>query len=504
MERIRTSHPAFEHTYDKLSVVGPSVEDMDQEARQTAEQLRTVDELRRFAEAHTITLMCDLAEQYQVHYSDVVEVLAERRVVVGGIGSPAVSEFIGLELAGLLRCPPIVAASKLADALNLRHRHPRLFAAMQQLKVEAARACKAADLCSDLPVDVAELVTDEWVGIQEALGWTAALNLLKRLIVEADPARAADKERRRRAERGVYVWGLHEGAMNLTGCLDVLDARYLDAAVDRVADILAAHQPGQSKSALRAKALGVLANPAYALALLQQAAQPGLTDPDPDQAPSAPGAQRHDPHCLGALCGTITTPLANLRPRLELAVHVHTDAVGRLTGSARWSTTSSSAAPACPHHHRPARPTAARRRRHRSAGHRPGRGPRRGPLRAIGEVAEGVDADARPRSVPLFPQASCGLDLDHTQPFTPGQRHQTRIGNLAPLTRRTHRAKTAQAWRVRQPSPGKLNWTSPLGFAYEVTTSGTRMLRPLYPPSRASYDTGSRQPTHGTPQARDR
>lgn len=497
MERIRTSHPAFEHTYEKLSVVGPSVEDMDQEARQTAEQLRTVDELRRFAEAHTITLMCDLAEQYQVHYSDVVEVLAERRVVVGGIGSPAVSEFIGLELAGLLRCPPIVAASKLADALNLRHRHPRLFAAMQQLKVEAARACKAADLCSDLPVDVAELVTDEWVGKQEALGWTAALNLLKRLIVEADPARAADKERRRRAERGVYVWGLHEGAMNLTGCLDVLDARYLDAAVDRVADILAAHQPGQSKSALRAKALGVLANPAYALALLQQAAQPGLTDPDPDQAPSAPGAQRHDPHCLGALCGTITTPLANLRPRLELAVHVHTDAVGRLTGSARIDKaghiTTALLAQLLPD-----------------------------VAVTVQPVIDLAEVPAEDRYVPsvrlrkalmltldheVFPYShkrAAGLDLDHTQPFTPGQRHQTRIGNLAPLTRRTHRAKTAQAWRVRQPSPGKLNWTSPLGFAYEVTTSGTRMLRPLYPPSRASYDTGSRQPTHGTPQARDR
>ena len=40
----------------------------------------------------------------------------------------------------------------------------------------------------------------------------------------------------------MYVWGLHEGAMNLTGCLDVLDARYLDAAVDRVADILAARK----------------------------------------------------------------------------------------------------------------------------------------------------------------------------------------------------------------------------------------------------------------------
>ena len=238
-------------------------------------------------------------------------------------------------------------------------------------------------------------------------------------------------------------------------------------------------------------------NPACALALLQQAAQPGLTDPDPDQAPSAPGAQRHDPHCLGALCGTITTPLANLRPRLELAVHVHTDAVGRLTGSARIDKaghiTTALLAQLLPD-----------------------------VAVTVQPVIDLAEVPAEDRYVPsvrlrkalmltldheVFPYShkrAAGLDLDHTQPFTPGQRHQTRIGNLAPLTRRTHRAKTAQAWRVRQPSPGKLNWTSPLGFAYEVTTSGTRMLRPLYPPSRASYDTGSRQPTHGTPQARDR
>ena len=69
-----------------------------------------------------------------------------------------------------------------------------------------------------------------------------------------------------------------------------------------------------------------------------------------------------------------------------------------------------------------------------------------------------------------------GLDLDHTQPFVPGCRGQTRIGNLAPLSRRVHRAKTARAWRVDQPRPGQIYWFSPLGYRYEVTPGGTRML----------------------------
>lgn len=457
---------------------------MKDEAREIAERLRSSDELRRFAEAQTLTLICDLAEVYEVEYDDVMEVLAERKVVVGGVGTPEVSEFIGMELAGLLRCTPVVAATKLADALNLKHRHPGLFTAMQRWEVEPARACRAASMCLDLSAEVADQVTGRWVVKQQALGWTAAFNLLRKMIIEADLAGAAERERREREDRGVYVWGLHNGVMNLIGRLDVLDARYLDAAVDRIADLLAAEHPGTSKSNLRAKALGVLANPAYALALLQRAAQPSLLDSLSavlDGASAAPvdlrvpgpavagDGQRHDPHCLGALCGTITTPLSKLRPKLELAVHIHTDAVGGLAGTARID----------------------------KAGHIT--------TALLADLLPGLDVSVHPvidlpeipaedRYAPsaglkralllglqhemfLFSQRRAqGLDLDHTQSFVPGCRGQTRVGNLGPLGRRVHRAKTAGVWRADQPRPGQFFWASPLGYRYEVTPSGTRML----------------------------
>ena len=44
---------------------------------------------------------------------------------------------------------------------------------------------------------------------------------------------------------------------------------------------------------------------------------------------------------------------------------------------------------------------------------------------------------------PFSDRSSEGLDLDHTVAYQPGRRAQTRIGNLAPLARRVHRAKTA-------------------------------------------------------------
>ena len=71
-------------------------------------------------------------------------------------------------------------------------------------------------------------------------------------------------------------------------------------------------------------------------------------------------------------------------------------------------------------------------------------------------------------------RTTSGVDLDHTDPYRPGVKGQTRIGNLAPLSRGVHRAKTAGFWVLDQPSPGQLVWTSPLGYRYDVTEIGTR------------------------------
>ena len=62
------------------------------------------------------------------------------------------------------------------------------------------------------------------------------------------------------------------------------------------------------------------------------------------------------------------------------------------------------------------------------------------------------------------PAARC--DLDHTVPY-----HDGRITcecNLAPLCRQHHKTKQAQGWRLSQPKPGVLIWTTPHGRSYIV------------------------------------
>ena len=62
------------------------------------------------------------------------------------------------------------------------------------------------------------------------------------------------------------------------------------------------------------------------------------------------------------------------------------------------------------------------------------------------------------------PAAAC--DLDHTRGYD--QDGWTCECNLAPLCRRHHRAKQAHGWRLTQPQPGVLIWTTPSGRVYST------------------------------------
>jgi hypothetical protein len=65
---------------------------------------------------------------------------------------------------------------------------------------------------------------------------------------------------------------------------------------------------------------------------------------------------------------------------------------------------------------------------------------------------------------PGCPRAARRCDLDHTIAYDRGGR--TCECNLAPLCRRHHRAKQAPGWRLDQPEPGIMTWTTPSGRTY--------------------------------------
>ncbi|WP_158522552.1 HNH endonuclease signature motif containing protein [Tessaracoccus aquimaris] len=425
---------------------------MEAMAREQAEAIRSAVTCRRRAEADLLASICELAECYRVDTDELLAVLAEKRIRVGAEGTPLVSEFLSLELAGLLECSPHAAGHRLIEALNLKHRHPKLFAAVVELKVEASRAVKAAARCAHLRPEVAEAVTLRWLPRQDALGWTATFNLLDKLIIEADRAAAQERERLAREDRGVHVWGLFDGCMNLTGRLDVLDARSLDVTATRVARLLEDRFPGLTLQQRRAKALGILANPAQALALLQSGDQPTL-----------PGDPEHHEAAR-------PRPSKVYRPELGLAVHIHADSVGGLPPAARvdkagWITSRLlgellGEAKVTVH------PVIDLADLDPSDGYEPG-----------AQLKRAVEIVMPTEMFPYSNRSSRRLDLDHTVPWREGYRAQTRLGNLVPLNRRAHRAKTARAWKSLQRGPDVLVWESPLGYRYELTPCGTWPLR---------------------------
>jgi hypothetical protein len=62
------------------------------------------------------------------------------------------------------------------------------------------------------------------------------------------------------------------------------------------------------------------------------------------------------------------------------------------------------------------------------------------------------------------------------------------MGNLAWLSRLPHRLKTHGRWRLRQPTPGVMQWRSPHGYWYRVDHQGTHPLgketEPGQPPAQ--------------------
>ena len=77
---------------------------------------------------------------------------------------------------------------------------------------------------------------------------------------------------------------------------------------------------------------------------------------------------------------------------------------------------------------------------------------------------------------PYCDKPSRDCDLDHIDAYVEmddgGPPGQTRPGNLAPLCRRHHRAKTHYGWSYRRNRDGTYTWASPRGRRYTVDARG--------------------------------
>jgi hypothetical protein len=373
----------------------------------------------------------------------------ERTVPVAGDGTPRVREFAAAELGLLLGTTTSSARGFMRDVLDLRHRHPRLWEAVLRAEVRffTARHVVRATAAAGLTLQQAREVDARVAPFVGEVTWGRLQGLVEAAVIAADPEAA--EARRLSAEMARFVRtgrSSEFGTKTIYARARAGDAIFFFAMCDRIAQILRLQGSDDDLDVLRSEAIGVLAHPARALALLSWAE-------DPDR-PAAPAG----------------TPL----PAATLYVHVPQEAYRRQRRDPAWvegvgPVTLEQGVDLLRHCHVSIRPVLDLEEspavdRHQMT-----------PL-----IRETVELR---HPVEVFPHgtlASRLADKDHTLPFVPlgagGAPGQTTPDNLGPLGRLHHRLKTFGGWRCVRTDRGVFLWRSPHGHWAAVDPRGTRYL----------------------------
>jgi hypothetical protein len=385
----------------------------------------------------------------------------ERSRRLGGSGTPRVSEFAAAALGARLGLSAISAARLMADALDIAHRLPGLWARVQAGKVRVHHARLVARKTRDLTEDQATYVDSRVAEYADGrLSWTRFERLVEGAVAAADvEATAAREEQAARAQfaRPTRPDPDTQGTQSDHGIRGFLirapfgTVRILDATLDRIAAILADLGDTTTLDQRRVTALLILCRPDVAAELYRayaawsdRTSQPG-PKPEIDWSRLLPAVQ--------VLVHVYAGPDTDGVARVERAGALTEQWIGRhLAQAARVTVT-----PVLDIEGQAPVDAYEIPERHRQAVHLM------------------TPADT-------FPHAS-GLDpdqIDHTIAYRHGEEArgagQSRIGNYGPMRLFHHRIKTHGRWTVVQPFPGVYLWRDPFGILYLVDHTGTRQL----------------------------
>ncbi|HBX82887.1 MAG: hypothetical protein WAV45_14475 [Propionibacteriaceae bacterium] len=412
-------------------------------ARELTLALADADRRERQAAADKAQLIAALCDVYRATDGSANPALpgAERLITVGADGTPVVSDFLVLEIGPLLGMSEASAGMLICDALNLRHRHPLLWQAVGELKVEVWKARRIANdvARAGLTLDAALAIDEKITPYLDKLPVGPLLRKLSRMIVKADEVLAEQRAKKARRERFVRIHHDIDGVSTVVARVATSDAIALDTALTLAASdaILTGRSEGVDE--LRSVAFGDLAL-AY------------LNNPGPAVAPASSTANRRIPRVAEIVVHITRETLTDGRgvARVEGVGPMLLDQVREVLGGC----SKIKIQPVIDLNDDPGVDTYEipdRIRRHVNL---------RNPVEGF----------------PFSSRNSARCDLDHTSPYRhgqPKQAAQTRASNLGPLSRKVHRAKTLGAWTLTQPTPGTFLWTSPMGLTYTVDRHGT-------------------------------
>lgn len=397
----------------------------------------------------------------------------ERQLRLAGEGAFAVDEFAVADLATALGMSEAAGRAYVGQSLELRDRLPRCWARVMEGRLPAWKGRRIAELTIPLKPEVARDVDAQLAPFAGRMTLGRILRAVEASILRHDPELAAEREEAAAERRGVWLEDHVDGTTDVSAVLDTPDAHALEHALDRVATTLGDLGDTGTRDVRRARALGVLADPQFALDL-ESTADAAAADPEatPRAAWRARRPRRDAPTIqvhlhLDALQAFGMDQPADPIPAQAMLARV--DRRGRRLGARTMETVVRWLAGLTPGSHLSVTPVVDLTEQISVDGYE-------APPRLRRQVTE-RDATCR------FPW--CGNagkhDLDHVVPYVPpddgGPPDQTSTWNLARLCRFHHRLKTHGAWVVeRDPTDGALLWTSPLGRRYVVDPDGTHPL----------------------------
>jgi hypothetical protein len=347
---------------------------------------------------------------------------------LGGDGTAEITEFAAATFGARIGRSPFAAAQLIADAQDLRHRLPRLWARVQAGEVKASYARHVAKITRDLTQDQARYVDAAVAEPADGrIPWTRFEALVEGKVAAAAPEAARAKEEQ--AAKATFAKKLRTDTHGMATFMvraDIATIDALDDATTAGADRLAESMPDASLDQRRVHAVLLLAHP-------------GAT-PDTDVAELLPTVQLY----LHTYLGADAEPIARLEghgpvteawitrvlgPRAKFKITPVLDLAGQ-------APVDSYEIPD----------------RHRQAVH----------------LVTPAD------TFPYASNLSRHKQVDHTIPYDEGG--ETGVGNYGPMTTFHHRLKTHGRWQVQQPFPGIYLWRDPHGVFYLVDQTGTRRL----------------------------
>ena len=413
---------------------------------------------------------------------------ADTMLELAGPGAPEVSEFAVIELAAALGRSTDSGRMLLSDAVEAKHRLPKIWARLEAGQVQVWRIRRVTEVTRPLTAEAAAFVDAHLAHVVH----TASFTTVKRLVAEAaarfDPETTEMEEVDTQSTLHVTLdlntaWSIGTAAgVHLSGLLDRADAEELELAIRTIADQLAAAGSTDTLDVRRAKALGYLSRGDLTL---------DLPDTDTSTA-TAPGGRA----ATSASEERASRPPARTR---QVVLHIHlSEAALKSTPEVDPDTGMLGLHLARVENHHQTLTADAVRDWLAVPGTQV-------TVKPVIDLADQIAVDSyeipdristrvklkRPTCVfPHCTRTSARTDLDHIDEYVPpdqgGPPGQTATDRLAPLCRRHHRAKTHPSpvstssttvrWDYHKLTPTTWLWTSPHGLRFLVHPDGTTTL----------------------------